>query len=192
MSEKKKNIYEKVMVVKATCGAIIKDLVNEYHHSRYYDVNKVLQQIEPLLQDQRLLLIQPIEGSKIFTRIIDLDADCDAPKEMRMLEGYLDLPEYDNPQKTGSAVTYFRRYGIVSLLGIESDLPDDDGNLASKGKTFPKVATWLTEEQFKITCKASPKQVKAVLDSFDGKNGKGMKKAYRQELETLLDHLQSV
>ena len=187
MAKANKTIYEKVMVVKATCGAIIKDMVNEFHHSRYYDVNKVLQQIEPLLQEQRLLLLQPIEGDKVYTRIIDLDAPADAPKDLRMLEGYMDLPEYDNPQKTGSAVTYFRRYGIVSLLGIESDVPDDDGNMAIPSKkTAPKVSVWLTEEQFNITQNATTKQIQAVLKTYDGMSGKGMKKDYRKKLQEII------
>lgn len=36
-----------------------------------------------------------------------------------------------NPQKIGSAVTYFRRYGIAALSGVVADA-DDDGNAASE------------------------------------------------------------
>lgn len=39
-----------------------------------------------------------------------------------------------NPQKIGSAVSYFRRYGLASLTGIVADT-DDDGNAASAGPT---------------------------------------------------------
>ena len=35
-----------------------------------------------------------------------------------------------NPQKVGSAVTYFRRYALASMTGIVADA-DDDGNAAS-------------------------------------------------------------
>ena len=35
-----------------------------------------------------------------------------------------------NPQKVGSAVTYFRRYALAALTGVVADL-DDDGNAAS-------------------------------------------------------------
>lgn len=38
------------------------------------------------------------------------------------------------PQKVGSAVTYYRRYGLASLTGIVAD-EDDDGNAASAGPT---------------------------------------------------------
>lgn len=39
-----------------------------------------------------------------------------------------------NPQKVGSAITYYRRYALASMTGIVADL-DDDGNAASAGPT---------------------------------------------------------
>jgi hypothetical protein len=37
-----------------------------------------------------------------------------------------------NPQKIGSNLTYYRRYALVTMLGLEDE--DDDGNVASGGK----------------------------------------------------------
>lgn len=39
-----------------------------------------------------------------------------------------------NPQKVGSAVTYYRRYALAALTGVVAD-KDDDGNAASAGPT---------------------------------------------------------
>jgi hypothetical protein len=39
-----------------------------------------------------------------------------------------------NPQKAGSAITYFRRYSLAALSQCVSDEPDDDGNAASAPK----------------------------------------------------------
>ena len=36
----------------------------------------------------------------------------------------------------GSAITYYRRYTLQSLLGLSAD--DDDGNMAQKG-ALPKI-----------------------------------------------------
>ena len=41
----------------------------------------------------------------------------------------LKLPELTDPQKLGSAITYYRRYTLASLLGLQA--VDDDGNIAS-------------------------------------------------------------
>lgn len=43
------------------------------------------------------------------------------------------------PQKVGSAVTYYRRYGLASLTGIVAD-EDDDGNAASAGPSSAQKA----------------------------------------------------
>ena len=39
------------------------------------------------------------------------------------------LPDIQDPQKIGSAITYFRRYALQSLLALEAE--DDDANFAS-------------------------------------------------------------
>jgi hypothetical protein len=36
------------------------------------------------------------------------------------------LPNLQDPQKLGSAITYYRRYTLQSLLGLQAE--DDDGN----------------------------------------------------------------
>ena len=41
----------------------------------------------------------------------------------------MELPNLQDPQKLGSAITYFRRYTLQSLLGLQAE--DDDGNKAS-------------------------------------------------------------
>jgi len=40
-----------------------------------------------------------------------------------------------NPQSVGSAVTYARRYSLMSILGLVSDGDDDDGGRASGGSS---------------------------------------------------------
>lgn len=40
------------------------------------------------------------------------------------------------PQEVGSALTYYRRYGLFAICGISGDTPDDDGNAANE-KTTP-------------------------------------------------------
>ena len=55
----------------------------------------------------------------------------------------LDLPNNIDPQKIGSAITFYRRYTLQSLLGLQSE--DDDGNKAiprkpSSNKSKPITA----------------------------------------------------
>ncbi len=40
------------------------------------------------------------------------------------------MPDISEPQKVGSAITYYSRYTLQSLLGLQAE--DDDANTASK------------------------------------------------------------
>ena len=90
------------------------------------------------------------------------------------------LPDLTDPQKIGSAITYFRRYSLTSLLSLQCEV-DDDGNKASKPTEIP-VKEWLTKEQFDKAIKSDEFGIKATLRIYDGKKGFGMKKEYREAL----------
>ena len=127
-----KELLKKIDKVKKGIGKVVKDKENPFYKSRYTDINSLLEQIEPLLEKEGLLLLQPIRDSKVSSVIIDLENG-------EEYESSMILPELSDPQKMGSAVTYYRRYTLTSLLAIQSE--DDDGNLASGKEETQKVAT---------------------------------------------------
>ena len=83
-----------------------------------------------------MLLLQPIEDDKQYSRIIDLDGG--------IVESSLALPTNLDAQKIGAAITYYRRYTLVSLLGLQAK--DDDGNDAIPNK--PKETILKQPEEF--------------------------------------------
>ncbi len=121
-----KNIYQKLFEAKKEIGKISKDSTNPFFKSKYFDINALLEHVEPILQKHNLLLLQPIEDRKVITTILDIDSE-------KMVSSGLDLPDITDPQKLGSAITYYRRYTLQSLLGLQAE--DDDANLASKATT---------------------------------------------------------
>ena len=46
------------------------------------------------------------------------------------------MPQISDPQKIGSCVSYYRRYTLQSLIGLQSI--DDDANIASKASQAPE------------------------------------------------------
>lgn len=139
MEETNKNpmleLLKKIGTVKREVGKIVKDKENPFFKSSYTDVNSLLEQLEPLLEKQELLLIQPIRGNQVSSEIVDL-------KTGQAISSALTLPEITDPQKIGSAITYYRRYTLTSLLALQSE-EDDDGNSANgkilKPRTDSKV-----------------------------------------------------
>jgi len=79
------------------------------------------------LKEVGLVIIQPvqIEAGRNVLKTIIADASGNGS-----IESTIALPECAKPQDFGSAITYFRRYALQSLLLLEAE--DDDGNLASK------------------------------------------------------------
>lgn len=123
------NIYTKLAAVKKEIGAISKDSTNPFFKSKYFDINGLLKHVEPLLDKNGLLLLQPIIKGEVFSKIINTENGENVTSSML-------LPHIQDPQKVGSAVTYYRRYTLQSLLGLQAE--DDDANAASKA-TKPKA-----------------------------------------------------
>jgi len=117
------SIYKKLFEAKKEIGAISKDSTNPFFKSKYFDINALLEHVEPILQKHDLLLLQPIINNHQQTVIVDIET---GEKEISQIE----LSDIKDPQKKGSEITYFRRYTAQSLLGLQSQ--DDDANLASK------------------------------------------------------------
>jgi hypothetical protein len=64
----------------------------------------------------------------------------------------------DDPQKLGSAVTYYRRYTLQSLLGLQAE--DDDANAASEATRNRKPSKPWVNKDDKIWVAALDKGVK--------------------------------
>ena len=114
-------------------GGISKDATNPFFKSKYFDINSLIKQLTPILQKHNLLLLQPIKDGEQYSMIIDLDGGS--------VESSLSLPINLDAQKIGGAITYYRRYTLVALLGLQAE--DDDGNTATskneKSTTKPVV-----------------------------------------------------
>lgn len=128
-------------MIQREIGAIKKDATNPYFKSKYFDINSLLEQVKPVLNKHGVVLMQGlnhIEGKLALTTTLR-DAD-----GMGEITTTCPLPEMSDPQKAGSAITYFRRYALQSLLALEAE--DDDANLASnkneliEKKPYVKVA----------------------------------------------------
>ena len=112
-------------VVKALAGALPK-IANpgkdgKSHHGRYSTLAAILDHVRPVLAEHGLAVMQPIEAEGVRTMIVHESGSMyDA--------GPYPVGSYPNPQAQGSAISYARRYGLMSVLGIAGT--DDDGNTA--------------------------------------------------------------
>ena len=118
------SLYRKVWDDKREIGKVYRNAKNPHFKHNYADLNGILDTVEPVLHDFGLILLQPIKDNKVISQLICVDSG-------DMIESSIDLPAITNPQQLGSAISYFRRYTLSSLLSI-STTDDDDASLASK------------------------------------------------------------
>tara|TARA_R110002033_G_scaffold97692_4_gene146209 strand:+ start:802 stop:1359 length:558 start_codon:yes stop_codon:yes gene_type:complete len=122
------NIYKKIFDLQSEIGAISKEADNPFFKSKYFDINSLIKQLHPLLIKNKLVLLQPLVDGTVKSIISDLDGNS--------VESSLELPTNLDAQKIGSAITYYRRYTLASLLGLQAE--DDDGNKASNISSYGK------------------------------------------------------
>jgi hypothetical protein len=165
---------KRILEVQKEIGTLSKNAKNPFFKSAYLDLNDLLTHITPLLHKQGLILLQPLEDGNVGSVIIDSE------NGKNLCESVLALPDLKDPQKLGSAITYFRRYTLKSLLAIAEG--DDDGNLASQ--PAPKEKPVLNDAGFKfLTEQGTIDQIKLALS--DRKLTDVQKKALDIQLKEL-------
>lgn len=109
------------------------DSTNPHFGSSYLSLKGLLAIVKPILAANDLLLVQTVSNTggpqpapALTTRIIHLKSNEYLEDTMLLSATKVD------PQAQGSAITYARRYALVTLLNLVAD-EDDDGNAASGG-----------------------------------------------------------
>ena len=121
-----KELLKALSKAKEQIKPIVKADTNPFFKSKYFDINSLLLQVEPILHSHGLLLVQPLSEGNVTSSIHHLESG-------KCIESSLKLPDLQDPQKMGSAVTYYRRYTLQSLLALQA--ADDDAEpLRQQGK----------------------------------------------------------
>jgi hypothetical protein len=129
--KKMKQIIAALLKAQMDMGNAKKDSKNPFYNSKYADLNSVREAIMPHLNENKILILQPmitIDGCEYVKTVLLHESGETIESFTKIL-----CKSQNDPQAYGSGVTYARRYGLQSLLSIGAD--DDDGNNASKEKT---------------------------------------------------------
>lgn len=92
----------------------------------YADINSILNMLKPVLKEKGLCVYQPVTTRDQMTYVDTVIGDLYSDEEI-VFPGMAFSTSKD-PQAAGSAITYYRRYCIVSLFALEAG--DDDGSHA--------------------------------------------------------------
>jgi hypothetical protein len=127
-----------------------KQSTNPYFKSKYADLAAVFAAVKGPLNDAGIAVTQSIDvagsGHVIKTTLLHVSGET--------LSSTMSLPAVTDPQKLGSAISYYRRYSLMAICGIPSE--DDDGNEASHESAKP---TRITMQQYE--------NISVLLDGHD-------------------------
>lgn len=124
---------------------VIKDASNPFFKSKYASLSNVIEDTkEPLVKCGLSYAQFPDELDGLTTILMHTSGEwMQATSTM--------TPVDRKPQSLGSAISYHRRYGLCSVLGLQVD--DDDGQEASKPK--PKYDTTPIEDDAAVAVSGS-------------------------------------
>lgn len=104
-------------------GKVVKDAKNPHFQSKYATLEQVIDALKEPCAKAKIGYQQWADGLDIHTRVFMLDDAGDYIEQV--LEMVLDA----NPQRMGSAITYYRRYSLGLIFNLQ--FADDDGNAAA-------------------------------------------------------------
>ena len=132
-----KTIAAAFIAAKRAFGPALKDKTNPAFRSKYADLGACLEAVEDALLTNGIALIQETSLDETGVTVETLFLH-ESGESMRC--GKLHVPaSKQDPQGYGSALTYARRYSLITACGIAPE--DDDGNAASRKQ--PDVAAIL-------------------------------------------------
>lgn len=108
-----------------------KDSVNPHFKSRYSDLATVRECVQPVFLKNSLVVLMlqcELDDSPALTTILSHTDSGEWIETTAKLR-----PTKPDPQQVGSALTYARRYALLTIAGVVGD-DDDDGNAASQHK----------------------------------------------------------
>lgn len=134
-------IYAKLLEFQKLGITLKKDGNNPYFESSYVTLNEVLDKVKKPLNDLGVVIVQApgcatygeenepfatyTADGGLWTMLVDTE-------DKTQVECFVPYVNATDMQKLGGAITYARRYSLITLLGLEDE--DDDGNTASAPK----------------------------------------------------------
>lgn len=133
-SESIKNLAAALVTFHTAVGKIAKDATNPFFNKAYCSLPNILETINKPLNEAGLSIVQFPEGAnELTTRLMHSSGE--------WMQATYNMPvsKQNDPQSLGSAISYQRRYSIMSVLCL-TIADDDDANLATHGASTPQQA----------------------------------------------------
>ena len=162
-------ISSALLKAKKEFGPALKEKTNPAFRSKYADLGACLEAVDQPCLDAGIVLYQETfeDATGVTVETVFLH---ESGESLRC--GRLHVPaSKQDPQGYGSALTYARRYSLITACGIAPE--DDDGNAASRknnkadevGPAAEQRAQWISDRKADIAAAKSVGELKKVMDA---------------------------
>lgn len=173
-----KAIYAALIKAQMEMEPAKKDSDNPHFKSKYADLASIIEACVPALNAHGIAVVQPFFATDLgnYVKTVFLHEsgetlECSVPL----------LLSKQDMQGLGSAITYARRYGLLSMAGIAPDDDDDEENSRKSAPVIPGGIgdAWRDAVMDNLPPNATPRQTaeafaKAICEDFKGKGIKAL------------------
>jgi hypothetical protein len=118
-------LIKALIKARAEFPPILKDKNNPHFKVSYASLDSVLDAVTPVLCKHGLAIVQVMEkGNILKTQLFHESGE--------VIVSEYELPDIQDSQKKGAALTYARRYSVCALLSITADEDDDANSVSTK------------------------------------------------------------
>jgi len=175
-----KNLYKAIYNIQSRLQKIEKTSDNPFYKSKYVPLDKVWDRLQPELNSEGLIVLQfPIS----IDNTIDVKTSITHVESSETLTEEYTLPlAKQDPQAAGSALTYARRYALMSIFGL---CPvDDDAESSMQRSMFSYVKNKInelgnTEKESKIAREG----IKEYYNTFTEKEKKEIENIFTKKFK---------
>ncbi len=137
-----------LLKAQSSMGNAVKGAANPYFKSSFADLNSIREVVTPALNANGISVLQPttVQDGKYFVQTVLLH------ESGEFISGLTEIvaAKVNDPQATGSAISYARRYGLQSFLSVGA--VDEDGEAAmGRGKSSGPSPAQIKYEAKKVT-----------------------------------------
>lgn len=116
-----------------------KSAINPHFGNRFVPLDELIPAVLPILNKHNLVLLQQptVQDGKPALRTVLMHSSGEVLESTMLLQA-----TKDDPQQQGSAITYARRYSLLSWLGLVADVDDDAETHRTNGQQpAPRAVT---------------------------------------------------
>lgn len=125
------SLWEALLAVQKEGISLQKNAINPHFKNKYISLDTLMGQVLPVLNENGIVLLQQptvVSGEPGLTTSLTLAATGESVVDTMPL-----ILGKDDPQGQGAAITYARRYSLMSILGLVADEDTDGEGVKSRG-----------------------------------------------------------